>query len=194
MCLVMISETDNAKLLESVISQDDIYHLQGESLIVWNDAELSVDMALSFQESEGCQQVWDEIRTIQGREPDSKDIIAMQFDEARRESHHGMDEDDENVVPAELPDPELGNLATIFKMMQDCGGASLVKSVLEPTFLEKYFRVFDRAEEIEDVDSLRVLFIIFKLLSMYHLFSFVYGRLYSLTNIHMMYLSFSLTG
>ena len=32
-------------------------------------------MALSFQTSEGCQEVWDEMRIVQGREPDSKDII-----------------------------------------------------------------------------------------------------------------------
>jgi protein phosphatase-4 regulatory subunit 3 len=72
----MSSETDNRKLLESKISQDDIYQLQGDSLIVWSDIETQIDMALSFQENEGCQQVWDEIRIIQGREPDSKEIVA----------------------------------------------------------------------------------------------------------------------
>ncbi len=46
-----------------------------DSLIVWSDQDQSIDMALSFQESEGCQQVWDEIRKIQGRPADSKEVI-----------------------------------------------------------------------------------------------------------------------
>jgi hypothetical protein len=36
-------------------------------------------MALSFQTSDGCQEVWDEIRIVQGRKPDSKEIIASKI-------------------------------------------------------------------------------------------------------------------
>jgi hypothetical protein len=46
---------------------------------VWADLETGIDMALSFQTSEGCQEVWDEIRIVQGRKPDSKEIIASKI-------------------------------------------------------------------------------------------------------------------
>ena len=240
MCLLMISETDNSTLLESVVSLDDIYQLQGDSLIVWNDLETNMDMALSFQETDGCQQVWDEIRGIQGREADSREIIAMNLNESRREALMmsqqsggagaagggiggigGGDEDEDEMMmmiddeeddddnhsfystggasaatsdhhhtssvgavhhlhhhhrnqavgrqqlaPLDLPDPEPGNLSHIFKVMQECRKRVLMITILEPGFLTKYFDVFDRAETVNDLESLRLLFVIFKLMSM----------------------------
>jgi protein phosphatase-4 regulatory subunit 3 len=73
--LIVKSEDDGAVLLESKVHAEDIYQrqqgidcalLQFEmntkyivaTLIVWNEPDTSVDLALSFQESEGCQEVW----------------------------------------------------------------------------------------------------------------------------------------
>jgi protein phosphatase-4 regulatory subunit 3 len=44
-------------LLETKISRDDGYQKQQDTLIVWTEHN-GVDMALSFQEAEGCSQIW----------------------------------------------------------------------------------------------------------------------------------------
>lgn len=59
-------------LLESKIKFDDaydeLYVKQGASIIMWkeeDDIAASVDYALSFQDTEGCNAIWDIIREIQ---------------------------------------------------------------------------------------------------------------------------------
>ena len=44
-------------LLESKILPDRAYQMQEETLIVWTEDE-SMDLALSFQEKAGCNDVW----------------------------------------------------------------------------------------------------------------------------------------
>lgn len=44
-------------LLEAKIVKDDGYQKQQDTLIVWTDTN-GVDMALSFQEAEGCAVIW----------------------------------------------------------------------------------------------------------------------------------------
>ena len=44
-------------LLESKILPDRAYQKQEETLIVWTEDE-SMDLALSFQEKAGCNDVW----------------------------------------------------------------------------------------------------------------------------------------
>lgn len=60
--LLMVSEEQNGKiLLNSKIQTDDMYERQGESLILWKECiscTSNVDYALSFQDSEGCADIW----------------------------------------------------------------------------------------------------------------------------------------
>ncbi|PAA57982.1 hypothetical protein BOX15_Mlig027300g1 [Macrostomum lignano] len=67
-CLWVVSEIDGSTLLESRIQQDTAYQKQQETLIVWSEAE-SLDLALSFQEKEGCEEVWARICWVQGKDP-----------------------------------------------------------------------------------------------------------------------------
>ena len=47
-------------LLESKIQQDTAYQKQQETLIVWSEGE-NYDLALSFQEKAGCDEIWEKI-------------------------------------------------------------------------------------------------------------------------------------
>lgn len=51
-------------LLETKISKDDGYQKQQDTLIVWTEANVT-DMALSFQEAEGCAVIWEFISDAQ---------------------------------------------------------------------------------------------------------------------------------
>ena len=47
-------------LLESKIQSDTAYQKQQETLIVWSEGE-NFDLALSFQEKAGCDEIWEKI-------------------------------------------------------------------------------------------------------------------------------------
>ena len=53
------SETDGSILLDSEIRNDTNYSKQQETLIVWS--EDNSDLALSFQEKIGCEEIWERI-------------------------------------------------------------------------------------------------------------------------------------
>lgn len=40
------------------------FHLQQDTLIVWSEAE-NYDLALSFQEKAGCDEIWEKICQVQ---------------------------------------------------------------------------------------------------------------------------------
>eukprot|EP01080_Neovahlkampfia_damariscottae_P000523 gene523-8036_t len=161
--LFMKKEKEEDILLNHVISQEDIYQLQNESLIVWPDKETGIDMALSFQTSEGCQEVWDEMRLVQGREPDSKEIIAKERDLSSE------DESDEIIsaykTNIELPSPEKKNLSDILNTLSLTTFKSKITSaVLKDDFILKLFDIFEECESEMEQHSLETLFNIFKII------------------------------
>jgi len=60
MTLMVRAESDGKLLLESKIQPDTAYQKQQETLIVWSETESS-DLALSFQEKAGCDEIWEKI-------------------------------------------------------------------------------------------------------------------------------------
>uniref|UniRef100_A0A2P2I7I3 Serine/threonine-protein phosphatase 4 regulatory subunit 3-like n=2 Tax=Hirondellea gigas TaxID=1518452 RepID=A0A2P2I7I3_9CRUS len=60
MSLLVRAETDGTPLLESKIHADTAYQKQQGTLIVWSEGE-NFDLALSFQEKAGCDEIWEKI-------------------------------------------------------------------------------------------------------------------------------------
>eukprot|EP00123_Amoebidium_parasiticum_P010604 comp20210_c0_seq1/m.25128 comp20210_c0_seq1/g.25128 ORF comp20210_c0_seq1/g.25128 comp20210_c0_seq1/m.25128 type:complete len:124 (-) comp20210_c0_seq1:2160-2531(-) len=57
--IVVRSEEDGTALLESKLQCDeDVYKRQHDTLIVWEEPDCDTELALSFQEKEGCEEVW----------------------------------------------------------------------------------------------------------------------------------------
>jgi protein phosphatase-4 regulatory subunit 3 len=54
------AEADGAPLLESKIQTDTAYQKQQGTLIVWSEGD-NFDLALSFQEKAGCDEIWEKI-------------------------------------------------------------------------------------------------------------------------------------
>ncbi|KAF9361683.1 Platinum sensitivity protein [Mortierella sp. NVP85] len=115
--LMVHSEDENSKvLLQSKIRVgSDIYHKQQATLIVWSEDEM--DLALSFQEAEGCTEIWGDISKVMRADdlyfPDSMNDL-----------------DDDNTENMTLPDPNISNLREI---------DSLIKSVQGNAEKEKLF-------------------------------------------------------
>uniref|UniRef100_A0A915KGQ8 Serine/threonine-protein phosphatase 4 regulatory subunit 3-like central domain-containing protein n=1 Tax=Romanomermis culicivorax TaxID=13658 RepID=A0A915KGQ8_ROMCU len=64
LALIVRSESDNSIALESKILTDTAYQKQQETLIVWSEGD-NCDLALSFQEKAGCEEIWERICQIE---------------------------------------------------------------------------------------------------------------------------------
>ncbi|CAH8469971.1 unnamed protein product [Heterobilharzia americana] len=163
MALVVISETDGSYLLESKIQPDTAYQKQQETLIVWSEGE-NMDLALSFQEKVGCDDVWEKICAVQGKDP-SVEITQEVIDES-----DDVDDTDgytptmmQSIQPLSLPPCELSRLEEIVDMVSQAVASppkrERLVALLESTnYLRQLVDVFHKAEDLEDMESLHHLY------------------------------------
>lgn len=130
-----------------------------ETLIVWTEPTNGVDMALSFQEAEGCTMIWRFInsiqtpyRTLNGPDDSFSDDLTM-----------------ETPQPISLPSPSLGNLTEIegqLRMMSGTGNGrdALTKYVLNEDLIGKLCPLVSEAEDLESLNDLHRLCNIMKII------------------------------
>ncbi|CAO2587143.1 Serine/threonine-protein phosphatase 4 regulatory subunit 3A [Lemmus lemmus] len=142
MSLLVRAESDGSLLLESKINPNTAYQKQQDTLIVWSEAE-NYDLALSFQEKAGCDEIWEKICQV---------IITQDLvDESEEERF-----DDMSSPGLELPSCELSRLEEI---------AELVASSLpSPLRREKLALALENevCEDLENIEGLHHLYEIIK--------------------------------
>ena len=79
-----------------------------DTLIVWSEGD-NFDLALSFQEKAGCDEIWEKICQVQGKDP-SVDITQDIVEESEDERFDDMSD---TAPPVELPPCELSRLEEI---------------------------------------------------------------------------------
>lgn len=163
-------------MLRSRVVKDDVYQLQQDTLVVWTEPD-GTDMALSFQEAEGCHEVWEFVVEVQKHfhlngsmateqlsdpptpdpgSPPSGDISNSQLGPAGM----SMASDPSSFA---LPDPTHGNLEQIDDMLRGAaerGPAArekIAEWLVRGQFIRKLCPVFQDAEDLEDLDSLHSL-------------------------------------
>ncbi|KAI1093605.1 DUF625-domain-containing protein [Rostrohypoxylon terebratum] len=146
-------------LLETRICKEDGFHKQQETLIVWTEPSNGVDMALSFQEAEGCAIIWKFIHNIQ-------------------QQCHSMNAPDDSLSedlamempnPISLPPASMANLAEIESQMRGFSGTAngrdaLTKYVLTENFIGKLIPLVSDAEDLESLNDLHRLCNIMKII------------------------------
>jgi len=92
------------------IQSDFIDHARNlqDTLIVWSEGD-NFDLALSFQEKAGCDEIWEKICQVQGKDP-SVDITQDIVEESEDERFDDMSD---SAPPVELPPCELSRLEEI---------------------------------------------------------------------------------
>lgn len=141
-------ESPDSQLLDIKIKKDDNYQKQQDTLIVWTDPN-GVDMALSFQESDGCSSVWDTLREAKERLGGFQQALL------------------------ELPKPTLGELEKI-EFLIKTGTTSqqaremLVRSVNSDNYVAKLTPLVEQAEDFESLDDLHRLCNIMKQLILFN--------------------------
>ncbi|KAI0021054.1 DUF625-domain-containing protein [Xylariomycetidae sp. FL0641] len=145
-------------LLETRICKEDGFHKQQETLIVWTEPSNGIDMALSFQEADGCEKIWKFINNVQlhfnatnGQDDSLSDDLAM------------------DMPTITLPEIEIGHLAEIEQQMRMLSGTangrdSLTKYVLTENIIGKLLPVITTAEDFESLTDLHRLCNIMKII------------------------------
>lgn len=163
--LLVRAESDGSLLLESRIQSDTSYQKQQETLIVWSEGD-NFDLALSFQEKAGCDEIWEKICQVQGKDPSmdfTQDIVEESEDERFDEMMSGSDA----VQPIELPPCEIGRLEEISELVSSCLQSpmrreKLAVAIENEGYIKKLLNVFRMCEDLDNMDGLHHLYEIFK--------------------------------
>lgn len=160
--LLVRAESDGSLLLESKIQPDTAYQKQQDTLIVWSEGD-NFDLALSFQEKAGCDEIWEKICQVQGKDP-SVEITQEIVEESEDERFEDMSD---TAPPIELPPCELARLEDISETIQNCLTTPLRKEKLSmalesDNYIKKLLNLFHVCEDLDNTEGLHHLFEIFK--------------------------------
>eukprot|EP00158_Paraphelidium_tribonemae_P007449 Partr_v1_DN28249_c0_g1_i5_m76518 putative suppressor of mek1 (Dictyostelium) len=158
-CLVVRSEDENLVILESAIRAADVYQRQQDTLIIWVEPD-GRDMALSFQDSRGCTEIWDSIGDVQRRLHDSLpegDILMGIEDESLGAD---LEPDVSSIV---VPEITITSLIQVEQFVLELcqyrrGRDRLVRLILTDKFLDRVFDVFEMAEDMEMKEELTTIY------------------------------------
>ncbi|XP_024425584.2 protein PPP4R3C [Desmodus rotundus] len=162
--LLVTSESSGSLLLESKILPDTPYQKPKDTLIVWSEAE-NHGMALSFQDAAGCQEIWEVICRIQGK--DSLVSITQDLLNDAGTSEETLKTDNRDG----LPNCELGELEKIATFVISAFSSSdskrKVALILEnDNYVKKLLQLFYSCEKAGYTEGL------------YHLHTIIKGILF----------------
>ncbi|KAL1931324.1 hypothetical protein VTP01DRAFT_10461 [Rhizomucor pusillus] len=156
--LYVRSEKDQEPLLVSKVQKRKVYQRQQDTLIVWTE-DTNLDVALSFQEASGCEEIW---RLI-CQKGDSE----MPLDPAseRSEGTPPVARHNEDDKPL-LPTPELSNLSEILKLLDNVTTIQakdvFASFIVLENYIDKLVPIFESCEDLESLDDLYKLYKIMK--------------------------------
>ncbi|KAK4165944.1 component of IIS longevity pathway SMK-1-domain-containing protein [Cladorrhinum sp. PSN259] len=158
--IVQSEDQPDRLLLESKVIKEDGFQKQQDTLIVWTDN--GVDMALSFQEADGCQSIWKFIDSVQ-----------QTFQSAMGCPDDGLSDDLAMEMPPsiQLPPAELGALRDLDNSVRHlsqtpAGRDALAKVIVSENYVVKLIDLLDMAEDLESLSCLHLLCSIMKNLLM----------------------------
>ncbi|KAM8896572.1 serine/threonine-protein phosphatase 4 regulatory subunit 3-like [Lycaon pictus] len=160
--LLVQSDSHGSLILESKINSNTPYQKQQETLIVWSEAE-NHGMALSFQDTEGCRQIWEDICRVQGKDP-SVEITQDLLEESEDEQ---LDDILETNTVLVLPNCELSKLEEISDLITSVLLSPIHKErlalILEnEAYIKNLLQLFRACEDLGDIANLRYLHEIIK--------------------------------
>ncbi|CAG9936940.1 unnamed protein product [Clonostachys rosea f. rosea IK726] len=142
--------TDKKRVKVYELRDNDWFDRGTDTLIVWQEPRTGVDMALSFQEAEGCAIIWRFVSSIQ-----------QTFHNAMGGAGEGLSDDLAIEVPPtiNLPKAELGNLPEIESSMRIMsstanGRDALSKSIMADDYISKLIPLVEMAEDLESLSDL----------------------------------------
>ncbi|CAB1312779.1 unnamed protein product [Coregonus sp. 'balchen'] len=129
-----------------------------DTLIVWSEAE-NYDLALSFQEKAGCDEIWEKICQVQGKDP-ALEITQDPIDESEEERFEEMPETSHLV---ELPPCELARLEEIADLVTSVLSSpirreKLALALMSEGYMKKLLQLFQMCEDLDNREGLHHLY------------------------------------
>ncbi|KAM4693776.1 serine/threonine-protein phosphatase 4 regulatory subunit 3B isoform 1-T1 [Discoglossus pictus] len=151
-------ENQGSLLLESKINPNTAYQKQQDTLIVWSEAE-NYDLALSFQEKAGCDEIWEKICQVQGKDP-SVEVTQDPIDESEEERFEEMPETS-NLI--DLPTCELSKLEEIADLVTSVLSSPIRREKLalaleNEGYIKKLLQLFQTCENLDNAEGLHHLY------------------------------------
>uniref|UniRef100_A0ACB8G9T5 Serine/threonine-protein phosphatase 4 regulatory subunit 3B n=1 Tax=Sphaerodactylus townsendi TaxID=933632 RepID=A0ACB8G9T5_9SAUR len=149
MSLLVRAESDDYSLVLGDI---------GDTLIVWSEAE-NYDLALSFQEKAGCDEIWEKICQVQGKDP-SVEVTQDLIDESEEERFEEMPETSHLI---DLPTCELNKLEEIADLVTSVLSSPIRREKLalaleNEGYIKKLLQLFQLCENLENTEGLHHLY------------------------------------
>lgn len=135
-----------------------------DTILSWNEPETGIDYALSFQEPDGCTELWEQICSLQGR---SNDEPPRDTDTTQGVAGGGPAPENNQATSEllDLPAPELRNLGAIAELLSEVPlvrRARLAELLLARDYIPQLVQLFATVEDLESTDDLLHMFTIFK--------------------------------
>lgn len=133
-----------------------------ETLIVWSEGD-NYDLALSFQEKAGCDEIWTKICEVQGKDP-SVDITQEIVEEEEDRFEDGQES---SAFSIEFPTPEADRLDEINELITSCipfpfKREKLAIALENEQYIKKLLNLFRVCESSSNIKALHRLYEIFK--------------------------------
>lgn len=153
MFLVVRSESSGSLVLETEVLPDTPYQKQKDTLIVWSEDE-SHGMALSFRDSESCQETWEAICRVQGKDP-TVNVTQDLLDYLEEDINETLETDDLD----ELPNCELSKLKQIANLVTSAFNSPILRRrlglVLEnESYIKKLLQLLHTCENVGYTEGL----------------------------------------
>ncbi|KAI6024484.1 component of IIS longevity pathway SMK-1-domain-containing protein [Pisolithus marmoratus] len=154
--LIARSEADFDKIiLSTAIRSNDVYQRQQDSLIVWTEPD-GADYALSFQDADGCAEVWNFIIEVQRH---------LNADQGLGSSSPAGDHSATTATiirTGHLPSPQLGNIQDIEGAIKALARTQTIKEriceyIQREGYIKALIDVMSMAEDLESLDNLHAL-------------------------------------
>ncbi|KAI1320357.1 Platinum sensitivity protein [Mortierella claussenii] len=149
--LIVHSEDEEDKVLlrSRIRIGEEVYQRQQATLIVWSEDD-GEDLALSFQEAEGCGEIWDNISEVQQHY--AEDLFSDPADGSGGGSGDFIT----------LPDPNISNLAEIETLIKEAQNGinekeKLAAFIIIDNYIDKLFPILETCEDLESRADLHLL-------------------------------------
>ncbi|KAF8969370.1 component of IIS longevity pathway SMK-1-domain-containing protein [Flammula alnicola] len=137
----------NDIILSTAIRSNDVYQRQQDTLIVWTEPD-GVDYALSFQDPDGCAEVWNFILEVQRHMNATGPETSVTTASIIRSGH--------------LPPPQLGIISEIERAIKSLARTQVVKEriceyIQQEDYIKSLIKVMGDAEDLESLENLHAL-------------------------------------
>ncbi|KAF9502987.1 hypothetical protein BS47DRAFT_1490530 [Hydnum rufescens UP504] len=161
--IVAKSEIGDVEILRSQVRGFDLYQRQQETLIVRTEPD-GTDFALSFQDVEGCAEIWDFILEVQRhfRAKDGDDSSLSPLASGSGSSGSRLTAAS-IVASSHLPEPALGIIGEVeaaIKVIAKTlhGRERICEYLLNEDYIKSLIDVMEQAEDLESLTDLHALY------------------------------------